>query len=124
MDTLERPFPAYKGDEPYVFVCYAHDEAAVVYPEIEWLKEQGINLWYDEGIAPGEEWPQELADAIGGAGKVVFFLSSRSVTSRHCRDEIRYALNHHTPLLCRYLEDTALPGVLELSLGSSQAIMG
>jgi TolB-like protein len=121
---LERPFPAYKGDEPYVFVCYAHDEAAVVYPEIEWLDEQGINLWYDEGIAPGEEWPQELADAIGGAARLVFFVSPRSVASRHCRDEIRYALNHDTPVLCRYLEETALPGGLELSLGSSQAIIG
>ena len=20
------PFPAYRGDEPYIFVCYAHDE--------------------------------------------------------------------------------------------------
>ena len=41
---LEKPFPAYKGDEPYVFVCYAHGDADVVYPEIAWLHDQGFNV--------------------------------------------------------------------------------
>ena len=29
---MEKPFPAYEGNDPYVFVCYAHDDSAVVYP--------------------------------------------------------------------------------------------
>ncbi len=41
---MDKPFPAYKGDRPYVFVCYAHDDEYVVYPEIAWLHEQGINI--------------------------------------------------------------------------------
>ena len=57
---MERPIEAYRGDEPYVFICYAHDDQAVVYPEISWLQEQGVNIWYDEGISPGEEWSEEL----------------------------------------------------------------
>ena len=44
---MDAPLLAYQGDEPYVFVCYAHDDEGVVYPEIAWLHEQGINLWYD-----------------------------------------------------------------------------
>jgi hypothetical protein len=27
---VERPFPAYKGDAPYIFVSYPHDDAALV----------------------------------------------------------------------------------------------
>ena len=42
---MDKPFPAYKGDDPYVFVCYAHDDEDVVYPEMAWLHEQGINLY-------------------------------------------------------------------------------
>ncbi len=34
---MDQPFPAYRGDEPYVFVCYAHEDEGVVYPEIGWL---------------------------------------------------------------------------------------
>ena len=43
----EKPFPAYLGDEPYVFVSYAHDDAAAVYPELERLNAGGLNIWYD-----------------------------------------------------------------------------
>lgn len=50
---MERPFKAYQGDEPYIFVCYAHDDAARVYPEIARLREVGFHIWYDEGISPG-----------------------------------------------------------------------
>ena len=67
---MEKPFPAYSGDEPYVFVCYAHDDSDVVYPEMAWLHEQGVNLWYDEGISPGSEWSQALADAIERCDRV------------------------------------------------------
>ncbi len=51
---MDKPFPSYDGDEPYVFVCYAHEDSDIVYPEIAWLREQGTNLWYDEGIAAGK----------------------------------------------------------------------
>ena len=61
---MDRPFPAYKGEEPYIFVCYAHEDSDVVYPELQRLHDSGVNIWYDEGIAPGHEWTQELADAI------------------------------------------------------------
>lgn len=64
METL---FPAYKGEDPYVFVSYFHEDSAVVFTEIRWLKDQGFNIWYDEGISPGASWRQELADAIDGA---------------------------------------------------------
>ena len=28
---MDRPFPAYKGDEPFIFVSYAHANADTVY---------------------------------------------------------------------------------------------
>ena len=28
---MEKPFPAYNGEDPYVFVCYAHDDEDVVF---------------------------------------------------------------------------------------------
>ncbi len=53
---MDRPFPAYKGDEPYIFVSYAHADDEIVYPEIQWLHDQGFNIWYDDGIDPGSTW--------------------------------------------------------------------
>ena len=82
---METPFPAYEGDDPYVFLCYAHDDEETVYDEITWLHEQGINVWYDEGISPGHEWSDELAKAIQGCTKVLYFVTPNSVLSEHCR---------------------------------------
>ncbi len=79
---MDRPFPAYKGDDPYVFVCYAHDDEDVVFPEMAWLHEQGINLWYDEGISAGRIWREEIGDAIKGASKVLYSISESSVEHR------------------------------------------
>ncbi len=68
---MDKPFAAYRGDEPYVFVCYAHDDEDIVYPEIESLHKQGVNLWYDEGVSVGKIWRAEIAEAIQDASKVL-----------------------------------------------------
>lgn len=54
---MDKPLSAYQGEDPYVFVCYAHDDADVVYHEMTWLRDQGVNLWYDEGISAGKNDP-------------------------------------------------------------------
>lgn len=120
---MEKPFTAYEGDEPYVFVCYAHADAGTVYPEIAWLCEQGVNIWYDEGISPGAEFPERLGTAILGASAILFYVSPRSVNSRHCRDEIYFSLDHDIPVIALHLEKTELPPGLALSTGTTQALM-
>ena len=120
---LEKPFPAYKGDEPYVFVCYAHADADVVYPEIAWLHDQGFNVWYDEGISPGTVWRDELADSISGAKLVLFFVSPQSVDSINCQREVSYGVDHDTPVLAVHLEQTDLSSGMDLTLSTVQAIL-
>ena len=120
---MEKPFSAYQGGDPYIFVCYAHDDSGIVYPEIEWLHASGINVWYDEGITPGEEWNEELGRAIDGAAHVVFFVTPNAATSRHCRDEIQFAISRKRDTLAVHLVPTELPLGLDLSLGARQAII-
>ena len=31
---MDRPFPAYQGDQPYIFVCYSHADTEIVFPEL------------------------------------------------------------------------------------------
>ncbi len=45
---MERPFLAYKGEEPYIFASYAHADAPKVYPELTRLRDAGFNVWYKE----------------------------------------------------------------------------
>ena len=120
---MERPFQAYQGDEPYVFVCYAHEDADAVYPEIAWLHDHGVKIWYDEGISPGSEWPDALAKAIKGCHLFLYYVSPRAGASEHCRRELNFALDQSRVTLAVHLEETDLPDGLNLSLGNRQAIL-
>ena len=40
--AMEAPFPAYDGDDPYIFVSYAHEDVTEVYPDLRWLREHMI----------------------------------------------------------------------------------
>jgi|TARA_B100002003_G_scaffold251659_1_gene296530 hypothetical protein len=120
---MDRPFPAYRGGEPYIFVSYAHEDSNAVFPEIQWLKDQGFNIWYDEGISPGHEWRTELGQSIERCGLFLYFVSPPSVASEHCQREVNYAMDQKRPLLVVHLEETTLPTGLGMSLSSIQAIM-
>jgi len=120
---VERPFPAYKGDGPYVFVSYSHDDAELVYPEITRLKDAGFNIWYDEGISPGATWRDEVALALTECKVFLYFVTPRSVASSNCLKEVNFSLSRERRILSVHLEPTELPIGLELSLSDMQAII-
>ena len=120
---MRRPFPAYDGDQSYVFVCYSHDDAALVYPEIRRLHESGFNVWYDEGISPGSEWSESLATHIQQCAVFLYFVTPRSVGREHCRQELNFALDRGKQILVVHREETQIPPALQLNLSHRQAIL-
>ena len=117
------PFIAYKGDAPYVFVSYAHQDAGLVYEELRWLRNQGVNVWYDEGISPGHVWPKELATTIEGCGVMLLFVTEAAITSKGCLREVHFAIEHGKPFLAVHLDDAPLPSDWEFAIGDRQAII-
>ena len=114
---------AYAGSDPYVFVSYSHADSDGVMDELARLVEHDIPFWYDEGIRPGENWPEELARAIDSCAVVLFFVTPRAAVSEHCVRETTFAINRRKPLVAVHLETTDLPPGLELSITDRQAIM-
>lgn len=119
---MKKPFKAYSGSEPYIFVCYAHVDAETVYPELSWLSSEGFHVWYDEGIEPGLSWRDEVATSIMHCSLFLVYLSPRAVLSPVCLQEINLALNYERKILAVHLDETHLPPGLELSLSEKQAI--
>ncbi len=117
------PFEAYEGEEPYLFISYSHQDAHLVYPEIIQLRDAGYNVWYDEGVAASNEWPEEIANAVIGCSVFVCFISARATESINCRNEINLALNEKKPFLAIHIEETELPPGLRLRMGDLQAIL-
>ena len=115
--------PAYRGSDPFVFVSYSHRDEALVEREIELLTARGARIYYDEGIDPGREWPEELASAVENCSAFVFFITSQSIDSRVCRGELAVALQAERPVIPVQLDATELPAALRLQIGNRQAII-
>ncbi len=117
------PFEAYQGSEPYIFISYAHKDKDIVYPLIQSWHEHGYRIWYDEGIDPGNEWPDAIANALNRCFQFVVLITPKSIQSQNVRNEINYALSKKKSFLAIHLEKTELPEGLSLQMGSFQAIM-
>src|SRR5436305_1425651 len=116
-------FEAYLGDQPYIFVGYAHRDAALVFPDLTRLRDHGYRIWYDEGIDPGNEWPEDVASALNRASMFLVFISPNAVNSRNVRNEINFALDNGKPFIAVHLLETQLPLGLQLRMGDIQAVM-
>lgn len=112
----------YNGNEPYIFISYAHSDTKKVLPIIEHMQQAGIPIWYDDGIEAGTEWPQYIAERLAGASCILVFLSPNSANSHNCRNEINLASELKKEFLVVHLMDFELPLGLKLQLNSNQAI--
>lgn len=119
---MSSPFPAYRGQEPFAFVSYACLDKSIVYPVLQRIYDLGARLWYDEGIEPGQHWPNELASVIERCGLVIAFVSKNFVKSEHCRNEVNLAFDIHKDILPIYLEQVVLEDGLMPRLAPIQGI--
>lgn len=114
---------AYEGPEKYIFVSYAHKDSDDVLKILSRLTERGYRIWYDEGIAPGSEWPENIARHLDASATVLAFISPRSVASPNCRREITFALSRQKPFLSVVLSQTEMPLGMELQLSAQQSVL-
>jgi hypothetical protein len=80
-ENLRYRIAAYRGERPYAFVSYSHDDAELVFAEFEALSAAGVRFYYDEGIHPGHTWHQELATAIEKCAVFVLFVTAWTISA-------------------------------------------
>lgn len=112
----------YEGDRDYIFVSYCHADKKYVYPVIERLAKEGYRIWYDEGIDPGTEWPEIIAQHLNGCTACIAFISGNSLNSHNCRREVNFALLKKKPFISIILEQVSMSLGMEMQLSSTQAI--
>ncbi len=117
----ERP-TAYKGNEKFIFVSYAHKDSVDVLPLIEALQSASYRVWYDEGIDPGTDWAGEIGKNIENAGLVLFCASKNSVKRDNVKREIAFAGEHDVPVLTVTIGNVAFPTELERMLLVNQTV--
>lgn len=116
-------FKPYEGEQPYIFISYAHADAARVMPIAADLHDRGFRVWYDEGIAAGSEWTESIAQHLSGAALMIGFVSPAYIASANCRREMNFAVQRKIHLINIFLERTELTPGLELQVGGIWALM-
>ena len=122
VDAKQPPFVACEPEGTFVFVSYSHSDSDKVYTELLRFAGTGVPIWYDEGIDPGNEWPDEVAAALDAASLLIVLMTPRAATSRNVNNEINFAIRRSKPVIAIHLEETLLPRALELQLGSIEAV--
>lgn len=123
LPSMNDPSPTAQAADPrYVFVCYSHDERDLVLEQVRWLRQEGFRVWIDEVMEAGNRWTEDIARAVEGCAALLFFLSPKSASSRHCLDEIHFALECGRPVVPAEIEPVTLTPGLRLSLGGTHRI--
>jgi TIR domain len=123
--SLIRQAPATAdGQQPYVFVSYAHADLADLLPILDRLDAAGQPLWFDKGLEGATDWDTSLALKLQGCQALLLFLSPASVASPWVQREVRYADDLGKPVFAVRIGDTALSPALALRLGRNQVIEG
>lgn len=110
------------NNRPYVFISYAHVNSDIVFPCIEAMKKEGVNLWFDEGIEAGSEWSEFIAQKVVECSKFVLFVSNAYLQSQNCKRELNFAISRKKDILSVFIEDAALSPGMEMQLGTYQAL--
>ncbi len=116
-------FKPYEGSDPFIFISYAHRNSKEIIPILEALDRAGYRVWYDDGIAPGSEWPEYIAEHLNASSVVLAFVSQASIDSPNCRREVTYALAKQKPFLGVVLEQARMSPGMELQLAAQQCIL-
>ena len=106
----------------FSFISYSHMDAGVVVPVIQSLQNNEISIWYDAGIEPGTEWPEEIATHIEDCNTFVVFLTNNSINSAHVRREITFAISSSKKIIAVLLSDVILGAGMRLQLELQQMI--
>ena len=112
----------YEGNEPYIFVSYAHKDSDVVLPIIEALADNGFRVWYDAGITAGTDYTEDIAGRILNSTVVIAFVSKLWMQSQFCLREIKFAVSQGKNILPIYLDDVVLTPGIEMILNAPQAL--
>lgn len=82
----------YDGENPYVFISYAHKDEVEVKRILKALKGQNIRFWFDENMVTGENWNDSISKALNKSHYIIFIESENFNNSVNCLKEVTDAL--------------------------------
>jgi hypothetical protein len=104
------------------FVSYNRKDLGFARRFVASLHNRGVDSWFDmEDLEPGVVWSSEMLLGVQCSYNFVFIITSNSVVSEPCAEELACALRHEKRLI-PVLRENVAPGLIHKSLRELQWI--
>jgi hypothetical protein len=77
-----------------IFISYSSDDRAYVEPIVNVLREQGLNVFFDQDLQLGEAWFMKIDKYLRQSRVTVIFITPSSVNSPWVQQEVASAFQH------------------------------
>ncbi|MCB2262918.1 MAG: toll/interleukin-1 receptor domain-containing protein [Candidatus Thiosymbion ectosymbiont of Robbea hypermnestra] len=105
-----------EGTHPTVFVSYSYQDHERVEQLVDKLKGEGLDVWTDREIAPGQDWQEATETALDHASVFLLILSPNATASPWQNVELGMALRSAVGQSRQRVIPVLLPGTDRASL--------
>ncbi len=113
MKRIDRAYPPYEGEEPYLYLCFAEGDREAVFPLLSHLVERGCRIWYSTGATADVNELNRQQARMDRASLVVLYLTDRARNDTNVKNPVLYYQSRGKPVICIDTDD----GDTELSVG-------
>ena len=100
----------------HIFISYSHKDIDFAGKIVQALADNNLDTWVDwKSIPKGTDWWEKIKRGIEEADALLFLISSQSVSSEVCRDELDHAIANGKrilPIILNEPEKELIPEVL------------
>ena len=88
----------------HIFISYSHHDSDYAHALAENLQNIGLDVWIDERMDYGSQWPHELQKQLDGCSAFILIMSPRSYVSEWVQSELQRAKRKVKPIFPLLLE--------------------
>jgi hypothetical protein len=88
----------------YIFISYSHKDNKYVHRLGKDLEKAGFDVWVDDRIDYGSEWPNEIQQRVDNCDAFILLMSSNSFASKWVQNELHRAVRKEKPMFPLLLE--------------------
>jgi formylglycine-generating enzyme required for sulfatase activity len=88
----------------HIFISYSHKDTEYAHALAQNLQGMGFDVWIDERLDYGSQWPQELQKQLDSCSAFILIMSPRSYNSEWVQSELQRARRKMKPIFPLLLE--------------------
>ncbi|WP_243668721.1 TIR domain-containing protein [Methanoculleus chikugoensis] len=115
--------PGISGSKKTIFISHSSKDKEIANLLCSELEASGLGCWIaPRDILPGQDYHEEIIDAIETCPAMILICSSNSVVSKHVNGEVKRAFDRDTTIIPLMIEETGLSKAMQYCISDAQWI--